>query len=219
MFCCKNERDARWAIISSTVSQVVTITVMLVGVGLFAYYSQTPTEPVGEAVAEVERHAVFPMLTGEALESFKAKGDRIFPIFIVQVIPTGLKGLIIAGVFAAAISSLMGILTALSQTVMTAFYNPIRERQLRARGISVSLTGDLEQLNEQGEASDEDRALGVRGSGVSGVLGRGAVCDGRTGRRTSRRSTRRFLIWRWRWPVLRAGRCWLVSHWLFCRCG
>ena len=156
MFCCKNERDARWAIISSTVSQVVTITVMLVGVGLFAYYSQTPTEPAAMA-AEVERHPDFPMLTGEALESFRVKGDRIFPIFIVQVIPLGLKGLIIAGVFAAAISSLMGILTALSQTVMTAFYNPLRERQLRARGISISLAGGLEQASEQVENSSEDR--------------------------------------------------------------
>ncbi|MCP4591490.1 MAG: hypothetical protein GY842_12160 [bacterium] len=138
MFCCKDARDARWAIIFSTVGQVVTITVMLVGVGLFAYYKQHP-------------------LTGDALAMYNEKGDRIFPIFIVQVIPLGLKGLIIAAVFAAAISSLMGILTALSQVVMSAFYNPLRERQLRRRGEEVDLSANVEELAEKGEATAEDR--------------------------------------------------------------
>jgi Na+/proline symporter len=138
MFCCKNTKDARWAIISSTLSQIVTVTVMLVGVGLFAYYQANP-------------------LTGQALELFETKGDRIFPIFIVEVIPLGLKGLIIAAVFAAAISSLMGILTALSQTCMSAFYNPWREHHLRQKGIEVSLSGNVEELAETGGATAEDR--------------------------------------------------------------
>jgi SSS family solute:Na+ symporter len=138
MFCCKNERDARWAIISSSASQIVTITVMFVGAGLYAYYQAHP-------------------LTGEALNLSQEKGDRIFPIFIVQVIPRGLKGLIIAGIFAAAISSLMGILTALSQTVMSAFYNPLRERHLRRRGVTVPLTSNIEDLAEKGEPTAEDR--------------------------------------------------------------
>jgi len=138
MFCCKGARDARWAIISSTVGQVVTLTVMFVGVGLYAYYQANP-------------------LTGEALELYKAKGDRIFPIFIVQVIRRGLKGLIIAGVFAAAISSLMGILTALSQTVMSAFYGPLRERHLRKRGITVSTSGNIEEPAEKRELTAEGR--------------------------------------------------------------
>ncbi|HRX83484.1 MAG TPA: hypothetical protein P5572_00530, partial [Phycisphaerae bacterium] len=129
MFCCKNERDARWAIISSTASQVVTLTVMLVGVGLYAYYKQPPAEPVTNVVCNAD----YPALCGEAATMFKESADRIFPIFILQKIPTGLRGLIIAAIFAAAISSLMGILTALSQVVMSAFYNPLRERQLRKR--------------------------------------------------------------------------------------
>jgi SSS family solute:Na+ symporter len=154
MFCCKNKRDARWAIISSTVSQVVTITVMLVGVGLFVYYQANP-------------------LSGEAADLYAQKGDRIFPIFIVEVIPRGLKGLIIAGVFAAAISSLMGILTALSQTGMSAFYNPLRERYLRARGIEVSLASSVEELAEKREALDSRPRAGdggVRRWGAAGGL-------------------------------------------------
>lgn len=139
MFCCKGPREARWAIISSTAGLVVTFTVMLVGVGLYAYYQANP-------------------LTGDALELYRGKVDRIFPIFIVQVIPFGLKGLIIAGVFAAAISSLMGILTALSQTVMSAFYLPFRERQLKKRGMAASISRNRGELAEEGGgASAEDR--------------------------------------------------------------
>src|SRR5262245_5170391 len=93
MFCCKNERDARWAIISSAVSQLVTITCAMVGIGLYAYYQSHPLE-------------------GQALELFRTKGDRILPIFVVEVVPMGLKGMIIAAIFAAAISTMMGVLTA-----------------------------------------------------------------------------------------------------------
>jgi len=114
MFCCRNERQARWAMISSTASQVVTLLVMLIGAGLFAYYRDH-------------------QLSGEALELFNQNPNRIFPIFIVDVIPTGLKGLLIAAIFAAAISSLTSILAALSQTVMSAFYLPRRRAALADR--------------------------------------------------------------------------------------
>jgi len=57
------------------------------------------------------------------------KTDRIFPLFIIRVVPTGIAGLLIAGIFAAAISSLDGILTALSQTTISAFYLPWRARR------------------------------------------------------------------------------------------
>ncbi len=157
MFCCKSARDARWAIISSTAGQIVTLTVMLVGVGLFAYYKQTPPVDAPAEFLQLQAHADYPMLRGEAREMYEGRSDRIFPIFILEKIPTGLKGLIVAAIFAAAISSLMGILTALSQVVMTAFYNPFREWQLRKRGIEVSLSGDVEALGGQSEPTAEDR--------------------------------------------------------------
>ncbi|MDP6994358.1 MAG: hypothetical protein QGF87_08370, partial [Woeseiaceae bacterium] len=52
------------------------------------------------------------------------RGDRIFPAFIITEIPTGLKGLLIAGILSAAISSLDSILAALSQISLTMFYKP-----------------------------------------------------------------------------------------------
>ena len=114
IFCCKNEKEARYAIIASQFSQIVTITVAFVGAGLYAYYQQNPLE-------------------GIAAQIYAKEQDRIFPIFIVQAIPVGLKGLIIAGALAAAVSSLTSILAALSQTIMSAFYAPLRERYLQQK--------------------------------------------------------------------------------------
>lgn len=157
MFCCKNPRDARWAIISSTFGQVVTLTVMLVGVGLYAYYKQAPPADAPAEFLAQPAHPDFPSLRGEALEMFNKTPDRIFPIFILEKIPSGLKGLIIAAIFAAAISSLMGILTALSQVVMSAFYNPLRERYLRSKGVTVTIGGSVEERAQTERASVEDR--------------------------------------------------------------
>ncbi len=119
MFCCKDEKAARWAVIAAAFGQVFTATVMLVGVGLFAFYQKHP-------------------LTGSALAHVEEKGDSIFPIFILNEVPSGLSGLIIAGIFAAAISSLDGILSALSQTAMATLYEPIRKRRLRERGLATA---------------------------------------------------------------------------------
>ena len=114
MFCCKGPAEARRAIISSSVGQIIAAMMLMVGVGLFAYYKAFP-------------------LTGEAAELAK-DADNIFPIFIIQVLPTGVKGLLIAGIFAAAISSLDSILAALSQTTISAFYLPWRRRR-RPQGV------------------------------------------------------------------------------------
>jgi SSS family transporter len=108
MFCCRGPREARAAIIVSSVGQIVTVVALAVGLGLYAFYQHRP-------------------LTGDAAARVAERVDRIFPLFILQEIPPGLRGLIIAGVFAAAISSLDSVLAALSQTVVSTFYRPWRE--------------------------------------------------------------------------------------------
>ena len=102
VFCCRDASDAKKAMLASYGSMFVAIAVAMVGIALYAYYQQHP-------------------LQGAAAELYAQKNDRIFPIFIVEVMPAGMRGLIIAGAFAAAISSLDSILAALSQTVMSAF--------------------------------------------------------------------------------------------------
>ena len=63
--------------------------------------------------------------TGELATLFE-KSNNVFPTWITMEVPTGVSGLILAGAFAAAISSLDSILAALSQTSLSIIYG--RER-------------------------------------------------------------------------------------------
>jgi Na+/proline symporter len=111
LFCCRNVNDARKAIVWSSVGVVVPVLVAFVGVGLYAYYERNPMSP-------------------SALALFARKGENLLMIFTTDVVPSGWKGLVVAGILAAAISSLDGILTALSQTTLSAVFLPRRKRFL-----------------------------------------------------------------------------------------
>jgi SSS family solute:Na+ symporter len=110
MFCCRDAKSARKAIIFSSFGQLVTIVMLMVGAALWVHYQLSP--PAGEVAAFFNDEN--PTLPG--------KEDRYFPTWIVTELPPGLSGLILAGVFAAAISSLDSILAALSQTTLSLFY-------------------------------------------------------------------------------------------------
>ena len=99
MFCCKNEADARKAMIASSAALILTTLMLFVGTALFAYY-----EPMRGAGTEP---AIF------------EESNYVYPVWIVTELPAGLRGLILAGIFAAAISSLDSILAALSQTTLS----------------------------------------------------------------------------------------------------
>jgi len=100
MFCCKNAQDARKAICWSSISILITLLMLAVGSGLFAWYQ---VNPPSEAMAEF----------------FAKDSNNVFPVWISTVLPVGLSGLILSGAFAAAISSLDSILAALSQTSLS----------------------------------------------------------------------------------------------------
>lgn len=112
MFCCRGPREAKLAVLFSTFSLGVTAVALAVGLGLYAFFQHFPL------AADVEADAI--------------KNNTIFPIFVLRQMPTGMVGLIIAGVFAAAISTLDGVLVALSQVAITGVYRPWREKQLGA---------------------------------------------------------------------------------------
>lgn len=109
MFCCKNSSDAKKAIIWSSVGQLVTVLMLMVGAALFIFYRiNPPTDPlIMDAMRWQEGQPKTP--------------DMAFPVWIVTELPMGLRGLILAGIFAAAISSLDSILAALSQTTLSLF--------------------------------------------------------------------------------------------------
>jgi len=80
---------------------------LMIGVGLFVYYNQVATGvalPFGE--------------TGEVAS------DKVFPHFISTVLPAGLRGLLLCGVLAAAMSSLDSAMAALSSSIVVDLYSP-----------------------------------------------------------------------------------------------
>ena len=110
MFCCRDASDARKAMITSSAALLLTTLMLFVGAGLFAYY-----EPL--------------RIVGSEPGIFSEDSNYIFPVWIVTELPVGLRGLILAGIFAAAISSLDSILAALSQTTLSLFRKPGNEKE------------------------------------------------------------------------------------------
>lgn len=113
LFCARSERDARWAMLFSNASVVVTGGVMFLGLALWGYYQANPA-------------------TGDAAAQIAAQPDRVLPWFVLEAMPVGLRGLVIAGALAAAISSLDSILAALAQA-STSLASSRLGRRLTAR--------------------------------------------------------------------------------------
>jgi SSS family transporter len=113
MFCCRNQRDATKAIIVSSVSIGVALLMLCVGIALYGYFNHRP-------------------FTDQEAELYNAKNTYLLPIFIVRALPAGVRGVIIAAVFASAISTLDSTLAALSQTTVSAFLKPRLTGQRRS---------------------------------------------------------------------------------------
>jgi SSS family transporter len=84
---------------------------------------------VGSGFAVLVQFAVF-LLLGLGLWSFYGgrefqRSDEIFALFIVQQLPPGVTGLLIAGVFAAAMSSLSSSINALASATAYDFWAPL----------------------------------------------------------------------------------------------
>ncbi len=116
IFTCRSRRDAQLAVISSWAAEGVAALMLLVGVGLWAYYREFPQA-----------------LSGDAAAAVAASRDNIFPVFILTRVPIVLRGLIVAGIFAAAISSLTSILAALAQTTLWAVAEGVEDAEIAER--------------------------------------------------------------------------------------
>ena len=97
MLAARNLTESRMALLGSGVVILMQFTLfLLIGVGLFVFYGQHP-------------------------QAF-ASGDRIFPTFIVQQMPRGVAGLLVAAILAAAMSNLSAALNSLSSTTVVDFW-------------------------------------------------------------------------------------------------
>ncbi len=101
LLTCRNLRDSQKAIITSGFIVLAQFALFLgIGLMLFAYYQHAPRPPV-------------------------TTNDEIFPTFIVRTLPHGISGLVIAAIFAAAMSNLSGSLNSLASTTVLDFYHPL----------------------------------------------------------------------------------------------
>jgi SSS family transporter len=82
---------------------------------------------IGSGVIVILQFVIF-MLVGLALYAFyghlNIRSDEIFPKFIIEKLPSPFSGIIIAGLFAAAMSTLAGSISSLSSSTMMDLYKP-----------------------------------------------------------------------------------------------
>lgn len=101
LLACRDLRASRYALVGSGVAVLVQFALfLLVGLGVWAFYG------------------------GAAFE----RSDEIFPRFILEALPVGLRGLLIAGVFAAAMSTLSSSINSLASASAYDFWAPARGR-------------------------------------------------------------------------------------------
>lgn len=122
MFCCKTPRQATIAIIASSLGQTVAVLMLFVGVSIFAYFVHHP--PTADEATRIADDAT-----------------SVFPVYIVRAVPTGLRGLLVAAIFAASMCS--SALSALSQSTMSAFREPVIQLCRRVGLVRGRAPGDV----------------------------------------------------------------------------
>lgn len=159
LLACRTKAEAQKALIASGVVVVVQFAVFLaVGLALWGYYQQKSPAELG--------------LT---------RDDEIFPHFIIEGLPAGLSGLLLAGILAAAMSTLSSSLSALSSSTVTDVVarfrrDPLTEEQgLRVGRWATIAWGVAFILPATVFTSDEGSivilALGIAGITYGGLLG------------------------------------------------
>ena len=117
LLACRDLAASRRALVGSGVAVFLQFVLFLfVGLGLWAWYDG----------------AAFP------------RSDEIFARFIVEALPAGVRGLLIAGVFAAAMSTLSSSINALSSTTAYDFWARARKRAGAGEGSGASPSGGAE---------------------------------------------------------------------------
>ena len=159
LLACRSKAEAQKAIIVSGVIVTVQFAIFLaVGLALWGYYQQATPAQLG--------------LT---------RDDEIFPLFIVEALPPGLSGLLLAGILAAAMSTLSSSLSALSSSTVTDVVAKIRKTPITdAQGLRIGRWATIgwglafiapATVFRSDEGSIVVLALGVAGITYGGLLG------------------------------------------------
>ncbi|WP_255396096.1 hypothetical protein [Kocuria sp. CNJ-770] len=111
LLACRSKAEAQKAIIVSGVVVFFQFAVFLaVGLALWGFFNQQSPEQLG--------------LT---------RNDEVFPRFIVEGLPAGVSGLLLAAILAAAMSTLSSSLSALSSSTVTDVYAQLKKTPLTDR--------------------------------------------------------------------------------------
>ncbi len=121
LLACRSLRDSQKAVIGSAFLVMVQFALFLfVGLLLWSYYKGATPAELG-----------------------LSRGDEIFPLYIIDGLPAGVSGLLLAGIIAAAMSTLSSSLNSLASSSMLDLYQRFRKAPLdddRALKISRRLT-------------------------------------------------------------------------------
>jgi len=120
LLAARSERESKLALISSGFAVLSQFTFfLLVGICLYAFYNSGAVKP--------------------SFSSF----DEIFPTFIVQWMPRGISGLLIAAILAAAMSNLSAALNSLSSSSIVDFYLRFRPEASERSRLHISRASTL----------------------------------------------------------------------------
>jgi len=158
----KDEQAAAKSIWTNAILAIpATLLFFLVGTALYVFYANHP----------------------ETLNPHLATNDAIVPYYIVDQLPNGIAGLVIAGIFAAAMSSLDSSMNSVAAAVTTDFHGRYRpeaskSEQLRVARIAtivVGLAGTVLALVITGLEIESlwkkfNGFLGLFGSGLGGIF-------------------------------------------------
>ena len=167
----KTEKDAAKGIWAGAVMAIpATLIFFGIGTALFAFFKNQP----------------------EALNPIIQKSDAIFPWYIVTQLPIGVSGLLIAGIFAAAMSSLDSSMNSVATAFTTDFYRRLKPGVTDhaclkvAKGVTavIGLSGMALALamttwNIDSLWQQFSRFIGLFGGGLAGLFIL-AVCTERT---------------------------------------
>ena len=81
------------------------------------------------ALGDARRALVGTLLLAEGADDGSLPGDYVFPTFVVNHLPAGLSGLVVAGMLAAAMSTVSSSLNSLASAVTHDFYAPLTGRR------------------------------------------------------------------------------------------
>ncbi len=108
MLSCKSAlKGSQSAIISNLLGLMVAGLFLAIGLLLFVFYKRAD-------------------LMGAASPGVPPEGRKVFLAFILEHTPPGVRGLMLAGLFAAAMSSLASSTQAMASTLVCDFYRPLR---------------------------------------------------------------------------------------------